>query len=441
MHAEITPNGLQIQCNELQAAGFTLAEGLRFGLNFGELNVLRGANGVGKSTLLRTMANALPGQAILFKPEYGLRDELLVHEQLQTVLAHAGQNISRLDGLLTQVGLADWKHERIATLSSGQRARLGLCALAIGHFRVWLLDEPLNSLDTDGQILLSTLVSTHCQAGGIVFMATHIDPDLLLKHLPGIPLKAGQIEKGRLTGELSEPLTARNMSNGPPQAPAQRTVPFKVCLEREFAVLWGNPQALLWSALFHWMVLSFFGIGLGNPGVEFSRVAVWVSLLLATLLSAKDWFSEDFRVGWIRWLTHLHPDNVGIYWLVRVLVVAASQIAVLVPVTGLVALQFGLSGPQSWQLLAALAAGLWAIAPLLGLVTLLVMLTRGGAVLVYLLALPLLVPVLVFGLEASQAQDMGRSALAPLCVLASLGLLLCLIGPLVAKRLVALIQE
>ena len=94
-----------------------------------------------------------------------------------------------------------------------------------------------------------------------------------------------------------------------------------------------------------------------------------------------------------------------------------------------------LGGLISVLLAAALSA------PLLGLIGLLVMLTRGGAVLVYLFALPLLVPVLIFGLEASQAADLGRSALAPLAVLFSLGLLACLLGPVVARRLIQLIQE
>lgn len=438
MRAELTTQGLQIRCRTLQAAGVTLAENLQFMLHPGELNVLRGANGVGKSTLLRGMANSLPGQAVLFKPEYGLRDELLVSEQLEFVLEHAGQKELQLDDLLKKVGLADWQHERVGTLSSGQRARLGLCALLAGQFKVWLLDEPLNALDVDGQALLADAVTTHFQAGGIVFMATHVDPAVVLAHMPGICLKAGVLEKGKLTGNLSEYVSNHK---APSAVLLKPMVPLSALLKRELAVLLGNPQALLWGALFHWMILSFFGIGLGNPGVEFSRVAVWVSLLLATLLGAKDWFLEDHRVGWVRWLSHLNPDNLGTYWLVRVLTLTLSQIAVLVPVTGLVALQFGLSGSQSLQLIVALAAGLWAITPLLALIALLVMLTRGGAVLVYLLALPLLVPVLIFGLEASQANDLGRSALPPLAVLASLGLLLCLLGPLVGKRLVALIQE
>lgn len=438
MHAELTHSRLKIDCSTLQAAGVTLAENLQFVLNAGDLNVLRGANGVGKSTLLRRIANTLPGQSILFKPEYGLRDELLVYEQLGFMLTHSRQNDMQPDDLLKQTGLFDWQHERVGTLSSGQRARLGLCALLAGQFKVWLLDEPLNALDKEGQLLLSQAISRHFQAGGIVFMATHVDPDLVLKHLPNVHLRAGLLETGKLTGNWTP---HQSCPEALPVRTARRMVPLRALIKREFAVLWGNSQALWWGALFHWMILSFFGIGLGNPGVEVSRVAVWVSLLLATLLSAKDWFLEDHRVGWVRWLSHLHPDNPGAYWLVRVLVMTASQSVVLVPVTGVVALQFGFSAPQCVELIIALAAGLWAITPLLALIALLVMLTRGGAVLVYLLALPLLVPVLIFGLEASQANDLGRSAFAPLAVLASLGLLLCLVGPFVAKRLVALLQE
>ncbi|MFN7505547.1 MAG: heme exporter protein CcmB, partial [Limnobacter sp.] len=212
-------------------------------------------------------------------------------------------------------------------------------------------------------------------------------------------------------------------------------------LKRDWAVALGNPQALLWGALFHWMVLSFFGIGLGKPSAEFAQVAVWVSLLLALLLGAKDWFAEDHRVGWLGFLAGLNPDNTALYWLVRIVFLVFCQVLVLVPVTGLVALQLGLNSAQTLDLALALTAGIWAVAPLLGLIALLVMLTRGGAVLVYLLALPLLVPVLIFGLEASQAATMGRSAIAPLAVLASLGLLGCLLGPVVARRIVGLIQE
>jgi heme exporter protein CcmB len=221
----------------------------------------------------------------------------------------------------------------------------------------------------------------------------------------------------------------------------RKSIAVSALVKREWTLLLGNPQTVLWGALFHWMVLSFFGIALGTPDVEISRVLVWVSLLLAVLLGAKDWFIEDHRVGWLRFVAHLNSQGLGNYWLTRVLGTALCQMVVLVPVTGLVAIQLGLNVAQTVQLIVAMLVGLWAMAPLLGLIALLVMLTRGGAVLVYLFALPMLLPVLIFGLEASRAADLGRSPLAPLAVLFGLGMLICLIGPSVARRLIQLIQE
>ncbi|WP_394672588.1 heme exporter protein CcmB [Limnobacter sp.] len=439
MQVSLSVTGLQVKTPALEAATVLLSGPIEFELKSGEINVIRGGNGVGKSTLLRLMSNALPGQGILFRPEFGLRDELLVDTHLQIVMDHLGADSNQIEQLLEQVGLSNWQYERIGTLSSGQRARLGLCTLLAGQFKVWLLDEPLNALDHDGVATLAKAIEIHFQRGGILFMATHVDAAVLSQHLSLVPVKEGWLEHGGLVGNFApasaDPFAPSEVS----QLPARVTL--SALLKRDWAVAWGNPQALLWGALFHWMVLSFFGIGLGKPSAEFAQVAVWVSLLLALLLGAKDWFAEDHRAGWLGFVANLNADNIAFYWLIRVVFLALCQALVLVPVTGLVALQLGLAGVQTLELVCALIAGIWAVAPLLGLIALLVMLTRGGAVLVYLLALPLLVPVLIFGLEASQAGGLGRTAVAPLAVLASLGMLGCLLGPFVAKRLVALIQE
>lgn len=439
MHISLSATCLRVKTPSLEAAGVVLSGPIGFELKPGEINVIRGGNGVGKSTLLRLMSNSLPDQCVLFKPEFGLRDELLVHTHLQIVLSHLRTNAHSVESLLERVGLVNWQYERIGTLSSGQRARLGLCSLLAGQFKVWLLDEPLNALDHEGIATLAGAVATHFHQGGIVFMATHVDASVLTQHLAGVPVKEGRLEQGKLLGGF---VADACVDNSPAQEAGHAAkVNFPALLKRDWAVTLGNPQALLWGALFHWMVLSFFGIGLGKPSAEFAQVAVWVSLLLALMLGAKDWFAEDYRTGWLGFVAGLNPDNMALYWLVRVVFLAFCQILVLVPVTGLVALQLGLHATQTFDLALALSVGIWAVAPLLGLIALLVMLTRGGAVLVYLLALPLLVPVLVFGLEASQANGLGRSAIAPLTVLASLGMLGCLLGPFVAKRLVGLIQE
>lgn len=439
IQANCLSDALHIQCDALTAAGVVLSGPVQCTLKAGEIYVLTGANGAGKTTLLRGLANALPGQASLFKPEFGLRDELLVGEQLELALAHVNCPPQQHDALLHSVGLTDWEYERVGTLSSGQRARLGLCMLMSAKSRVWLLDEPLNALDTAGIATLAKAMNSHLQAGGFVYLATHVDVSVLTQYLQGWPVHITTLSGGRLLGDSCDSTAHKPWSADSGQS--VHTVAWSAQLRRDWRVLWGNPQTLLWGALFHWMVLGFFGIALGKSSVVFAQATVWVSLLLALMLGAKDWFAEDQRVGWFQFLWNRNPDALAGYWLARVLVVALCQVVVMLPVTGLAALQFGLNASQSFALLLALAAGIWAATPLLGLLALLVMLTRGGAVLVYLLALPLLVPVLIFGLEASQAVEAGRSALAPLAVLSSLGMLLCLLGPAVAKRLVGLIQE
>ena len=129
------------------------------------------------------------------------------------------------------------------------------------------------------------------------------------------------------------------------------------------------------------------------------------------------------------------------YWVSKVLLSVVVQIASVLPVALLASIQFGLNAQQVIDLALSLSLGLAAAAPLLALVSLMVLMTRGGAVLVYVLALPMLVPVMVFGLEGSQAQELGRSTLAPWFVLGSMASLGLLLGPWLGRRLMILIQE
>ncbi len=455
MKVFLAPTALRVNTPQLEVAGVVLSGSIELSLKPGVVHAIQGPNGVGKSTFLSQMGNALTGQVHLFKPEFGLRGELTVAQHVALVLQHLRLPQQHGENLLREVGLHHWALERIATLSSGQRARLGLCAALAHACPVWLFDEPLNALDQEGLAVLAKAMDRHLNAGGFLLMATHIDPAVLMAHAPGLRVSLLRFDSGQLVGAATQPEqaaaslkpSAKHSSAELPATTALNTVstvsisPLQGLARREFSLLWAQPQMVLWGALFHWMVLSFFGIGLGKPSAEFVQVAVWVSVLLSLMLAAKDWFVEDWRVGWLRLLSQWNDSNFTWFWLIRVLVAAVANLIVLLPVTGLVALQMGLSANQSLALLLALAAGLWASAPLLGLVALLVMLTRGGAVLVYLLALPLLVPVLIFGLEASQAADFGRSAFAPLALLVSMGLLGCVLGPVLAKHLNRLIQE
>lgn len=455
-------NVLRIQQSSLSAGGVPLLGAFDLELPNGTLTLLTGPNGAGKSSLLRCVANANDARGLgtyLFAGELGLRGELDVFDQVHYFAQLYGtpsdvveNSNSPILSVLSRVGLQDWSDEKVATLSSGQKVRLGMCGLLLSKCRVWLLDEPLNALDAASIKLLASTIAQHLQAGGVVLMASHADVSLLTQHQTGMRIQRYRIESGSLVLEQGLPSGAGNSLGNWPNAHEAALAgsplwtPFGMFIQREWNLILGNPQSILWSALFHWMILTFFGLSLIRSDLDASRGAIWVSSVLAVLLLAKDWFSDDHRCGWMGVLTQLDQSHnrtgiLSAYWLSKVVLSIAVQVVAVMPVALIAAVQFGLNGSQILDLVLSLSLGLSAAAPLLALVSLMVLMTRGGAVLVYVLALPLLVPVLVFGLEGSQAQELGRSTFAPWSVLGSMASLGLLLGPWLGRRLMILIQE
>ncbi len=163
--------------------GLTVLEGVAFTLAPGAALILRGANGIGKTTLLRTLAGLQPAVAgrISLPPESlvysahadGLKAVLTVQENLSFWAAvHGGADVARALVAMNLEALAD---RRAAHLSAGQKRRLGLARLLVTGRRVWLLDEPTVSLDVASVALFAGVVRAHLAAGGSAVMATHID--------------------------------------------------------------------------------------------------------------------------------------------------------------------------------------------------------------------------------------------------------------------------
>jgi heme exporter protein B len=189
------------------------------------------------------------------------------------------------------------------------------------------------------------------------------------------------------------------------------------------------------------MVLSLFGFTLRHAELDVVRVLVWVSAILAMLMGTQAWFSHDHRVQWLLAVQLAAPRLLGHIWLARCILLVVAQALLLVPVSALMLVQSGADWAQVWPLAQALVLGLLAMAPMLGLLALLVLMTRAASVLVYLLALPLLLPVMVFGVEASQAAVLGRQAAPALAVLASLAAFGFCVGVPLSRRLIQLSQE
>ncbi len=151
---------------------------LSFALEGGQALQLVGSNGIGKSSLIRIVAGLLPAFAGTVDREgaLGLLDErpaLDPHLPLGQALAFwqaiddAGEN--RLD----QLGLGTLLDVPVRYLSTGQKKRAALARLLGQQAPIWLLDEPLNGLDTRGVALVEELAADHCRAGGIAVIASH----------------------------------------------------------------------------------------------------------------------------------------------------------------------------------------------------------------------------------------------------------------------------
>ena len=105
----------------------------------------------------------------------GIADRLTAEENLGFWAGLLGGRAKDAAAWLTHAGLAKVKDRLAGQLSTGQRRRLGLCRLLIAERAIWLLDEPLSGLDTEGRTLLQSAVDAHRNRGGITLMASHED--------------------------------------------------------------------------------------------------------------------------------------------------------------------------------------------------------------------------------------------------------------------------
>lgn len=155
-----------------------LLRGLSFTLESGAALQLAGANGIGKSSLIRIIAGLLRPYAgsINRAGTLGLLDERPALDPLRP-LADALAFWQRIDGpaedAAARLGLAGLDEVPVRFLSTGQKKRAGMARLLGQRAAIWLLDEPLNGLDAKGAQLAQELAADHCQAGGICVIASH----------------------------------------------------------------------------------------------------------------------------------------------------------------------------------------------------------------------------------------------------------------------------
>ncbi|MFC0685148.1 heme ABC exporter ATP-binding protein CcmA [Novosphingobium clariflavum] len=155
-----------------------LFRGLSQRLGPGEALHVTGSNGIGKSSLLRIVAGLAPAFAgtVQTGGAIGLIDErhALDHAlPLGRALAFWRVLDRAEDSAVERLGLAPLLDVPVRYLSTGQKKRAALARLIGENAAIWLLDEPLNGLDSDAAALTEALVAEHCAGGGIALIASH----------------------------------------------------------------------------------------------------------------------------------------------------------------------------------------------------------------------------------------------------------------------------
>ena len=175
----------------------TLFSGLDFTVAPGTLLRVAGANGSGKTSLLRIVCGLMlqaegevrwKGTSIRrLREEYwqelnyvghlnALKDDLTALENIEMGAALAGRHVARAGALaaLDDLGIGQCADLPSRVLSQGQRRRVALARLLVsGSTPLWVLDEPFPGLDAAAVDLIGATIARHVAAGGTVLLTTH----------------------------------------------------------------------------------------------------------------------------------------------------------------------------------------------------------------------------------------------------------------------------
>lgn len=164
-----------------------LFEDLSFTANAGDYVEIRGANGAGKTSLLRAIAGFLRPSAGRISFENAAEPTLGLHylghlnglKGSVSARAHMRYWAGLLGGdgaiepAAAELGVTALMDLPVRVLSQGQQRRVSLTRLLIARRPVWLLDEPAAALDSAGRGIVASLISAQCALGGVVFAAVH----------------------------------------------------------------------------------------------------------------------------------------------------------------------------------------------------------------------------------------------------------------------------
>ena len=176
-----------------------LFQGLSFALNPGELLLLEGQNGSGKTSLMRAIAGMLSlesgevrwndepilgqrqafhGALVWLAHRTGLKGDLTMLENLRFEASLRAQSNADHNAVFDRLGISRLKNLPLRSLSAGQQRRVALARMLLADVPLWLMDEPFTNLDREGRKLVMDLTTEHLGRGGMCVMAAHQDVEI-----------------------------------------------------------------------------------------------------------------------------------------------------------------------------------------------------------------------------------------------------------------------
>ena len=176
-----------------------LFEGLNFALSSGELMLVQGPNGSGKTSLLRSIAGlfdletgyiswqgiptkndrqSFRADVVWMAHRVGFKADLTLVENLRFETGLRSATLGEIDSILARLSLSQLVELPMRSLSAGQQRRVALARMLISDARLWLMDEPFTNLDAGGHDLVIELIAEHLAENGICVVAAHQDLEL-----------------------------------------------------------------------------------------------------------------------------------------------------------------------------------------------------------------------------------------------------------------------